>query len=165
MISYHLYCQHGHEFEGWFKNFDAYQQQLADGQICCPVCDDRNITKQLSTPNVNSSKQKQAARQEYFTKMRHQLREINHYIKENFNDVGDEFAQEARKLHEDAQEANDNRADDNGANDNEANNHDANERNQNLKGIYGSATIEELKELDEDGIEVFALPDVSKKHH
>ena len=40
MILYELKCAGDHSFEGWFRNSDGYEEQLAAGEIACPVCGD-----------------------------------------------------------------------------------------------------------------------------
>jgi len=50
-----LQCAHQHDFEGWFGSEDDFQSQLARGLVECPLCGDRQITKQLSAPRLNLS--------------------------------------------------------------------------------------------------------------
>ena len=142
MITYQLYCSHGHNFEAWFKNFDSYQAQKEAMQISCPICSDTNISKELSAPNINSKSSQSLL--EHVHKMQENLNKLQHYIENNFNDVGDKFADEARKLSEKYQEYRD---------DNDE---------STVKGIYGSATHDELQELHDDGIDFYALPIINK---
>ncbi len=39
-------------FEGWFGSSSDFETQQADGLLACPVCDDFNVQKALSVPNV-----------------------------------------------------------------------------------------------------------------
>jgi hypothetical protein len=59
------------------------------------------------------------------------LLQVHHYVKENFEDVGPRFAEEAKQIHKG----------------------DAAER-----PIHGTATIQETKDLAEEGVPFIALP-------
>jgi hypothetical protein len=48
-----LKCAHQHVFEGWFASEDDFQSQLGRGLVCCPICGDASIEKQLSAPRLN----------------------------------------------------------------------------------------------------------------
>ncbi|RYF73717.1 MAG: DUF1178 family protein, partial [Comamonadaceae bacterium] len=48
-----LQCAHGHGFEGWFASSEAFEAQLGQGLVACPVCNDCAITKLLSAPRLN----------------------------------------------------------------------------------------------------------------
>src|SRR5690625_7167231 len=48
-----LQCEHGHVFEGWFHSDQSYEQQLAQGELVCPVCSSQRVEKQLSAPRLN----------------------------------------------------------------------------------------------------------------
>lgn len=145
-----LACEHGHVFEAWFRSHEEYEQQLQAGWLVCPVCNSSELTKKLSAPHLNlrhgvssspqdstssekakiSSDRADTART--FETMQAQFwQQIKHAIKHT-DDVGTEFAQEARKIHEG----------------------EAPER-----AIRGSATHEEYESLREDGIAVVAIPD------
>ncbi len=50
-----LQCAHQHDFEGWFGSEDDFQSQLSRGLVECPICGDRQITKQLTAPRLNLS--------------------------------------------------------------------------------------------------------------
>ena len=38
VIVYSLQCSGGHDFEGWFRNSGAFDEQDAQGKLVCPVC-------------------------------------------------------------------------------------------------------------------------------
>ena len=48
-----LKCANQHAFEGWFGSEEAFQEQLAAGQVECPFCGDAAIAKMLSAPRLN----------------------------------------------------------------------------------------------------------------
>lgn len=52
MISFDLKCSGGHRFEGWFGSSADFDTQRASGLLICPVCDDREVGKALSVPNI-----------------------------------------------------------------------------------------------------------------
>lgn len=52
MISFDLCCESGHRFEGWFSSSVDYEDQQSSGMLTCPVCNDANVQKMLSAPNI-----------------------------------------------------------------------------------------------------------------
>lgn len=52
MIVFDLRCGRGHVFEAWFASSAAYDAQLAQGQLRCPLCDDAAIEKAVMAPAV-----------------------------------------------------------------------------------------------------------------
>jgi hypothetical protein len=52
MIRYALACNNGHEFESWFPGSTAYQAQLAQGLVACPVCNSAKVEKQIMAPSI-----------------------------------------------------------------------------------------------------------------
>ena len=114
-----LQCQHHHSFEGWFASEDDFQSQNARSLVECPFCSDHHITKMLSAPRLNLSGASQSlsdnsqseepsssavtttsssaalmpveAQQAWMHMVQHVL--------SNTEDVGGQFAEEARKMH------------------------------------------------------------------
>lgn len=92
MIKYALRCVDSNDsFEGWFRNSQDYQEQLAKNLISCPVCGSVNIEKQIMSPNISISEKR--------IKIREQIARIKDYIDKNFEDVGDNFANEVIAIH------------------------------------------------------------------
>ena len=56
MIRYALVCRDDHEFEGWFAASDDFDQQLAAGQLACPVCASSAVRKQIMAPAVTGTR-------------------------------------------------------------------------------------------------------------
>ena len=52
MIHYKLHCTNGHEFESWFKDSAAFDQQARLGFLECPICGDTSISRALMAPAV-----------------------------------------------------------------------------------------------------------------
>lgn len=133
-----LQCPHRHVFEGWFGSEDEFQSQLQRGLVECPMCGDTAITKLPSAPRLNLGAQPRpepAARQDVVATpdaaMQAAWLKMVRHVMANTEDVGERFAEEARRIHHG----------------------EADER-----GIRGQATREETQELLEEGIGVLPLP-------
>ena len=134
MIRYALACGAGHDFEGWFGGSDDFDVQSARGLVSCPACGSPEVRKQIMAPAVVTSKGKAETTpgpsREMMMEMANQVRR---HVEDNFDNVGDAFAREARAIHEGRSEE---------------------------RGIYGEATLREARELLEDGVPVAPLPQV-----
>ena len=130
MIVYNLRCRNSHEFEGWFKDSAAFDAQSKGGKVTCPVCDSRKVEKAIMAPAVSGAK-KSAVTAAEAKQMRQFMTGLRKYVQDNADYVGPKFAEEARKIH--YGEAED-------------------------RHIYGEATIDEAKELVEEGVDVAPLP-------
>lgn len=140
MIRYDLICDKGHEFDGWFSNSEAFETQAKRGFVECSVCGSSKVEKQLMAPSLGakSTKKGETPRQMVASggdprlqQMMAMMREVRRHVEQNAENVGDKFADEARKIHYGETEE---------------------------RGIYGNATHEEAKALIEEGIEVHPLP-------
>jgi hypothetical protein len=134
-----LRCAHEHAFEGWFASEDDYLSQRERGLVECPMCGDKAVTRLPSAPRLNVSgarepQQGAASATERkdvgMTVQAAWLRAVQHVLSHT-DDVGDRFAEEARRIHY-------------GETDERA--------------IRGRATPEEAQSLRDEGIEVMALP-------
>ena len=130
MIVYSLKCENSHEFEGWFQSGAAYDDQAATGKLVCPMCNSHRIEKAIMAPALSGTKKSTLAADE-LKKMRQFMTGMRKYVKENADYVGTKFPEEARKIHYGETEE---------------------------RHIYGEATLEEAKELIEEGVEVAPLP-------
>ena len=132
MIRYALTCEHSHAFEAWFASSDDYDGQAASGLVECPWCNSRQVKKQIMAPAVAGTKKRaDPAPGEMQAVMMEAMGKLRRHVEENFESVGDRFADEARAIHEG----------------------DAPDR-----GIYGRASPEQVRALAEDGIRVGPLP-------
>nr|WP_316656648.1 DUF1178 family protein [uncultured Gellertiella sp.] len=135
MIRYALSCPHAHGFEGWFSSSEDFERQQSSGLVTCPVCNSAEIGKVLMAPSVATSRKKEetrtlvleAAQQEAVRKLRQAVAEI----RANADDVGERFAEEARRIHYGESE---------------------------VRGIIGKATMDDAQALIEEGIEIAPLP-------
>jgi len=141
---YDLQCEHGHVFEGWFGSDDNYESQRERGLLTCPVCDSREVSKKLSAPRLNVSHIRAVQEGEQgqasvaapsAAQMARLQAEVMRHIRRmvrNTENVGDRFAQEARRMHEGEIEE---------------------------RAIRGTATAQEREELVSEGIAVMPIPD------
>jgi len=134
MISFNLICKNDHEFEGWFRNSADFDRQAKKRLIACPDCDNTEVSKSLMAPVVGAKDAVRATRAEKVAQARNlkkMLGKVREYVETNFDDVGDAFPEEARKIYYG----------------------EADER-----PIYGNATDEDAKELAKEGVPVGKLP-------
>ena len=134
MIRYALTCDREHEFEGWFASSAAFDDQGARGLVDCPMCGSQAVRKQIMSPSVAGTKKKpagDAAPAQAQAMMMEAMGQVRRHVEENFDDVGDTFAREARAIHEGRAEE---------------------------RGIYGKATAKEVHDLAKDGVPVAPLP-------
>jgi len=140
MIRYALACDQHHEFEGWFAASSDFDEQSGRGLITCPVCASTMIRKQIMAPAVTgATKRGEAAPSADGAKramMMEAMARVRAHVEESFDYVGDAFAREARAIHEGKSEE---------------------------RGIYGEATVAEVKGLVEDGVPVAQLPPAPPK--
>ena len=133
-----LRCLQGHGFEGWFASGDAFESQLAAGLVECPICGERDVVKLLAAPRLSlSGAQEPRASQQVAAKpdagvpdAAHWMRAIREVMART-EDVGERFADEARKMHYGEAEE---------------------------RGIRGRATRAQAEALVEEGIDVMPLP-------
>ncbi len=153
MISFNLICPQDHGFEGWFSSSADFDDQQNNGLLSCPLCGDGRINKALMAPNVaaksNSKKQSPVTSRTVMSpaanappsadvmKMLTAMRQIQNKIEKECDNVGDKFAEEARKIHYGESDA---------------------------RGIYGNASDEAAMELYEEGIEINKIPWLPKEH-
>ncbi len=130
MIRYALRCDCGHRFEAWFNNAAAYDDQEARSLIDCPVCGGHTVSKAPMAPAIGRPPRDASPDP---ARLRHALMALSRHIKAHAEDVGTNFPEEARSIHEGRSED---------------------------RPIWGQATKEEASALRDDGIEVQALPDL-----
>lgn len=134
MITFDLECSQGHIFEGWFNNIQSFEEQSAKKMVLCPYCNDVRIRRVLSPVATRISSRSdridgsQTSRPVDYGRL---AKEVVEYINKNFQDVGPDFAKEALKMHYGVSDK---------------------------KNIRGSATQEEEKTLEQEGVEFFKIP-------
>ena len=139
MIRYSLRCSEGHDFESWFRNSSAFDALSAAGQVSCSVCGSAKVEKTLMAPAVSGTREKSeepAPLSTPTTPAEAALRKMREHLRKNSDYVGQEFAQEARRIHDG----------------------EADER-----AIWGEATLDDAKSLNDDGIPVAPIPWMSRQ--
>ncbi len=157
MITFDLICGRGaHRFEGWFGSTADYDRQKAGGLLACPVCGDDAIGKAVMAPNIGRKGNQIAVRPNAQPEAQPpsdgdeavavanmpemppemveaigKLAQMQAKLLEKSDWVGSGFADEARAIHYG----------------------DAPDRI-----IHGSATIDDARDLFEEGIAVAPLP-------
>lgn len=158
MIVFDLKCEEGHLFESWFRSSSAYDEQLAAGLVECPYCGSTHIEKAPMAPNLGAKgnqKQETAVKapsvpnqapgatmaapspelRELAEKASKAMADLQQHVEKNCENVGKDFAEEARKMHYGEAEE---------------------------RGIYGESSLEEAQDLIEEGIDVMPLPGVRR---
>ena len=135
MIVFNLICSTcEYEFEGWFDNSSAFESQKKRKLINCPNCESSKIKKTLVAPNLGKkSNSKKTTNKKTIASNINKIKKI---VEENFDYVGDQFTEEAKKIKYGETED---------------------------RPIYGEATIEQTKELIDENISITPLPFQSSK--
>lgn len=131
MIRYDLRCANGDEFEAWFGSIADYDKQAQAGLVECPHCGSKHVEKAPMAPAIVSSKRADRLAGDERRVAMAMAAKVREHIKDNFDYVGDKFADEARKMHEGAAEE---------------------------RAIWGQATPEQARALAEEGIPAAPLP-------
>lgn len=133
MKVYNLACEHDHRFEGWFSSEEDFSAQVGKGLIECLVCESRAIVRMPSAPRLNLSGA-QKSEPDLSAQVQAHLMNVMRTVIANSEDVGECFAEEARRIHY----------------------NEAPERT-----IRGVATVDECKALVEEGIDITPLPQLA----
>jgi hypothetical protein len=154
MIKYRLKCARGHEFETWFQNSAAFDKLAKRRQLTCATCGSEKVEKAIMSPRIAKQGVKARAARGQEARdvipvaapgaaevssddaqkgqaLRAAMKAFRQTVIGNADYVGPRFAEEARRIHDDEAPA---------------------------RGIYGEASIEEARELLEDGISILPLP-------
>ena len=134
MIKYKLFCNNCvQDFDSWFRTSKEFEKLKKTKLLSCPNCNSAKIEKSLMSPSIinNKSENKNLNTKKYL-EVKKKLKKYKKFIKNNFDYVGENFSYEARSVHYD--------------------------NKKRRKGIYGKASINEIKELSEEGIETEMIP-------
>ncbi len=153
MIKYQLNCNNEHQFDGWFPNIAEFERQQEKKLLICPMCDSNQVDRAIMSPGIGKPKSKsktktnsksQLDKEEFYraqftddtmipaSQAKNILRKIRKKIVTEFDNVGDRFVKEYRK-------------------------HEKGERDDKF---YGVPSKEEVKQLVEEGVDLFHLPNV-----
>ena len=158
MIKYQLKCRSKicsdqKEFDGWFKNIEAYEKQKQQRLINCPICGSDKVEKLLTAPSLKTNKNKTSdIKDKQFNNYKNNetflgnvdsdnittlLRTLKKEVQKNSTFVGNKFVSEVRSMKEGKIKE---------------------------KPIYGHGTNKEIKELRDEGIDVINIPWISEDH-
>ena len=136
MIKYSLECNQSHTFDAWFSDSLNFEKQNKNNQISCPNCSSLKIKKSIMAPSIPSKNYKSDLLNEKKDKVEVVLSKVRKHVEDNFDYVGDKFADEARSMHYGEKEE---------------------------REIYGETTIEDAVDLIEEGVNVKPIPGVVPK--
>jgi len=135
MIRFNLRCEADHEFDGWFASNDGFVEQKRRGFVTCPHCHSNNVEKSLMAPQISTGRRKEAIAVSTMDETRkalfEEMKKLRDAVTEKGEDVGQRFAEEARKIHY-------GEADD--------------------RLVYGQADRDEITGLADEGIAIAPLP-------
>jgi hypothetical protein len=126
-----LRCANGHGFEGWFVSEDDFMDQNGRGLVECPLCTNKMVSRLPSAPRLNLSGAREPDASPRAVDLQAAWLQTVRSLMQNTEDVGDRFAEEARRIHY-GEEPN--------------------------RGIRGQASAEERAALQDEGIETVAIP-------
>ena len=141
MIKYKLICKNCNLlFDSWFASSREYENLKNKKLLNCHVCNSKKVEKTLMAPKLLKTNNHRNDKNNFKVKeINKKLKEYQKFIKNNFEYVGENFAYEARTIHYN--------------------------NKKKLKGIYGTASKEEVKELREEGIEAEIIPWLENKNN
>ena len=142
MIKYRLICKEcSLIFDSWFSSSKEYEKLKKKKLLNCYNCNSLNVEKNLMAPKLigKQSKNKTSLEAQRYKDIKNTVREYQKFINDNFEYVGNNFTYEARSIHYN--------------------------KKKKEKGIYGTASKNDLKELKEEGIETHTLPWIEDKNN
>ena len=138
MINIEFECAEGHRFTGTFRDYASFQDQDNKKMIKCPVCEHPDIKRIYTGCSIRAKPSflKNVNKDELT--LYEQMIKFSRFIKENFTCIDDDFTGKVRAIHYGVEEE---------------------------KNIYGKATLDEIRELNEEGISVFPVIDPEKNYN
>jgi len=148
MIIYDLICDQQHGFEGWFKDQEDLRSQQDSGMLACPICGSLNVSKRITASRVTRKSNSRPSKKEVvhkaqqvvsadpkspekYAELQKMLGKVHEYVEQNFEDVGNKFAEKAIKMHK------------------------GDEEHANIRGI---ASKDQVKEMAKEGVQAVPLP-------
>ena len=142
MIKYELVCKRCNiTFDSWFATSKEYDKLKKKKLLTCYSCGSLKVEKNLMAPKLikKLDHEKTEKEQLKYKKIKKKITEYQNFIKTNFEYVGDNFAYEARLIHY--------------------------KDKIKKKGVYGTATKKDLKELKEEGIDTQLIPWIEENNN
>tara|TARA_B100000963_G_scaffold218044_1_gene190121 strand:+ start:89 stop:517 length:429 start_codon:yes stop_codon:yes gene_type:complete len=140
MIKYKLICKNCDLlFDSWFGSSDEFEKLKKKNFLNCHSCNSKKIEKTLMAPKLMNNHRKDNLQKKdlKFKDINKKLTEYRNFIEKNFDYVGENFAYEARSIH-------------------------YNNRKR-KKGIFGTASNDEIKDLHDEGIQTVVVPWIKDK--
>ena len=139
MIKYNLKCENSHEFESWFSDSKEFEKLKKKRLLECIYCSSKKINKSLMAPMISLAKNEKnlVKINEKFKNERQKLVKLRKYIENNFENVGKNFSKKVREIYYDK---------------------------KNNKTIYGTTTLKERQDLEDEGIDLVSIPWVDKEN-
>ena len=138
MIKYNLKCNNNHEFESWFSNSIEFDNLKRKKLLECIFCFSKKINKSIMAPMISNIKEDNheiKSLNESLKNEKNKLLQLRKFVENNFEFVGENFSRKAREIYYDKKAK---------------------------KMIYGTTTLKERKELEEEGIDLLSIPWVNK---
>ena len=142
MIKYKLICKNcDFSFDSWFASSKEYEKLKSKNFLNCHKCNSQKVEKTLMAPQLinKNSIDNIEIKSTKLNEIKNKIKEYQKFIKNNFDYVGENFTYEARSLH-------------------------YNKKNK-KKGIYGTASKNEIQELKEEGVEAEMIPWIEDKNN
>lgn len=136
MIRFSLRCERDHRFDAWFGSGADFDRLLASGHVTCAVCGGTEVEKDLMAPRIAGSARSAPDLSAPASAAEQALQELRRKIEANSENVGRDFAAEARRIHEGEAPK---------------------------RAIIGEARIADARALIDDGIPIAPLPWSSRK--
>ena len=139
MIKYNLRCENKHEFESWFSDSNEFEKLKKNNLLECIYCYSTKVIKSIMSPRVVNHKETKHdfISIEDLRSKKEGLKKLKKFVENNFEFVGDKFASQVREIYYDTSRK---------------------------KNIYGTTTLEERKELSDEGIELISIPWIEKEN-
>jgi len=137
MIVFELICPKNHRFEGWFGSSEDFDGQKQRGLLSCPSCGDAGIEKLLTAkirkmePPPKPAKPSKSSSLPVAAPSQAQLHQLIDHVLKTTEDVGNQFADEARRMHREEVPS---------------------------RGIRGTASAAETEDLLDEGVPIMPLP-------
>jgi hypothetical protein len=131
MIKFTLVCDQEHEFESWFPDGAAYEEQARRGFVTCPQCNSHRIAKAPMAPAIVAREKPAALVDEKTRALREAMRAMRREIEARTDDVGEAFPAVARAIHA---------------------------GDEPERAIRGQANLAEIKALVEEGVRIAPIP-------
>ena len=142
MIKYKLICKNCDQlFDSWFASSKEFEKLKEKKLLNCHNCNSEHVEKTLMAPKLINNLKKESNKKQnlHILEIKEKIKNYNKFIKDNFDYVGESFAYEARSIYYKDKKKN--------------------------KGIYGTASKKDLKELKEEGIDTHVIPWIEDKNN